>query len=70
MFEHGDQSLVGEKGISFSGGQKARINLARAVYKLDDPISAVDSHVGKNIFKECIQKFLKGKIVLLVTHSI
>lgn len=76
MFEHGDQTLVGERGISLSGGQKARINLARAVYKkadiflLDDPLSAVDSHVGKNIFKECILKFLKDKTVLLVTHQI
>lgn len=76
LFEHGDETLVGEKGISLSGGQKARINLARAVYKqadiylLDDPLSAVDSHVGKNIFKECIVKFLNNKTVLLVTHQI
>lgn len=76
LFEHGDDTLVGEKGISLSGGQKARINLARAVYKeadiylLDDPLSAVDSHVGKNIFKECILKFLKDKTVMLVTHQI
>jgi ATP-binding cassette, subfamily C (CFTR/MRP), member 4 len=76
IFEHGDETLVGEKGISLSGGQKARINLARAVYKeadiylLDDPLSAVDSHVGKNIFRDCIEKFLKNKTVLLVTHQI
>lgn len=76
IFEHRDDTLVGEKGVSLSGGQKARINLARAVYKkadiylLDDPLSAVDSHVGKNIFKECILKLLKNKTVLLVTHQI
>lgn len=76
LFEHGDDTLVGEKGISLSGGQKARINLARAVYKkadvylLDDPLSAVDSHVGKNIFKRCIVSFLRDKTVLLVTHQI
>ena len=76
IFEHGDDTLVGEKGISLSGGQKARINLARAVYRkadiylLDDPLSAVDSHVGKGIFKQCILKFLKNKTVLLVTHQI
>lgn len=76
IFEHRDDTLVGEKGVSLSGGQKARINLARAVYKkadiylLDDPLSAVDSHVGKNIFKQCILKFLKNKTVLLVTHQV
>lgn len=76
IFEHGDDTLVGEKGISLSGGQKARINLARAVYRkadiylLDDPLSAVDSHVGKNIFKQCVLRFLKNKTVLLVTHQI
>lgn len=76
IFEFGDETLVGEKGVSLSGGQKARISLARAVYKkadiylLDDPLSAVDSHVGKSIFKQCILKFLKDKTVLLVTHQI
>ncbi len=57
--EHGDHSLIGERGITLSGGQKARIGLARAVYNraadvylLDDPLSAVDIEVAKTIFEE------------------
>ncbi|KAK5640052.1 hypothetical protein RI129_010863 [Pyrocoelia pectoralis] len=71
-----DHTIVGGRGISLSGGQKARINLARAVYRdadiylLDEPFAAVDSHVGKEIFEKCIQGFLKEKTVLLVTHQL
>jgi len=56
----GDQTEIGEKGINLSGGQKQRISLARAVYSqadiyiLDDPLSAVDAHVGKHIFESVI----------------
>ena len=56
----GDQTEIGEKGINLSGGQKQRVSLARAVYNdaevylLDDPLSAVDSHVGKHIFEQVI----------------
>lgn len=76
LFPHGDETIVGDRGVSLSGGQKARINLARAVYKkadiymLDDPLSAVDTHVGKHIFEKCIEDFLKDKICILVTHQL
>ncbi|XP_060535204.1 probable multidrug resistance-associated protein lethal(2)03659 isoform X2 [Cylas formicarius] len=76
MLPYGDKTLVGEKGKSLSGGQKARINLARCIYKkadiylLDDPLSAVDANVGKHLFEKCIQDFLKDKIRILVTHQL
>ena len=69
-------SQIGERGINLSGGQKQRISLARAVYSdkdillLDDPLSAVDVHVGRHIFSECINKLLKGKTILFVTHQL
>ena len=56
----GDESEIGEKGINLSGGQRHRVALARAVYAaadvylLDDPLSAVDAHVGKHLFERCI----------------
>ncbi|XP_053594500.1 probable multidrug resistance-associated protein lethal(2)03659 [Microplitis demolitor] len=76
LFPYGDKTIVGERGVSLSGGQRARINLARAVYSdapiflLDDPLSAVDAHVGKHMFEECIEKYLNGKTRILVTHQI
>ncbi|XP_030233896.1 ATP-binding cassette sub-family C member 11 isoform X2 [Gadus morhua] len=72
----GDQTEIGERGINLSGGQKQRISLARAVYSdrdiflLDDPLSAVDAHVGKHIFEECIKRELVGKSIILVTHQL
>ncbi|ESP02879.1 hypothetical protein LOTGIDRAFT_110718, partial [Lottia gigantea] len=74
----GDMTEIGEKGINLSGGQKQRVSLARALYSdadiylFDDPLSAVDSHVGKHIFKKMIGPFgcLKGKTRLLVTHGV
>lgn len=78
MLDGGDMTEVGEKGINLSGGQKQRISLARAVYRdadillLDDPLSAVDAHVGKHIFEKVIgpQGLLKSKTRLLVTHAV
>ncbi|XP_052772990.1 multidrug resistance-associated protein 1-like isoform X2 [Mya arenaria] len=74
----GDQTEIGEKGINLSGGQKQRVSLARAVYQdrdlylLDDPLSAVDSHVGKHIFDNIIgpNGLLKHKTRVLVTHGV
>lgn len=74
-FSHGDRTLIGERGLSLSGGQRARLNLARAIYRdadvylLDDPFSAVDVKTGKQIFQKCIKGYLKDKCVLLVTHQ-
>ena len=78
MLPAGDQTEIGEKGINLSGGQKQRVSLARAVYNnsdvyfLDDPLSAVDSHVGKHIFENLIgpRGLMKKKTRLLVTHGI
>ena len=76
LFPQGDQTIVGERGVALSGGQKARINLARAlyydadIYLLDDPLSAVDPHVAKALFKDAIRGYLSDKIVILVTHQL
>ncbi|XP_063262505.1 ATP-binding cassette sub-family C member 2 [Prinia subflava] len=74
----GDQTEIGEKGINLSGGQKQRVSLARAVYSdadiyiLDDPLSAVDAHVGKYLFEHVLgpKGLLQKKTRILVTHSI
>ncbi|XP_053193733.1 multidrug resistance-associated protein 1 [Scomber japonicus] len=74
----GDETEIGEKGVNLSGGQKQRVSLARAVYcdravyLLDDPLSAVDAHVGKHIFDQVIgpQGLLKEKTRVLVTHGL
>lgn len=72
----GDNTEIGERGITLSGGQKARINLARAVYAnkdiilLDDVLSAVDAKVGKHIMSNCILGLLKDKTRVLATHQL
>ena len=71
-----DSTEIGEKGINLSGGQKARVSLARAVYSeaeiilMDDPISALDANAKKKIFKEVFQGLLKNKTRILVTHAV
>lgn len=75
-FPHGDATVVGDKGAALSGGQKARINLARAIYYdadiylLDDPLSAVDASVGRLLFEKCVMEHLSSKIRILVTHQL
>ncbi|KAF8770810.1 Multidrug resistance-associated protein 7 like [Argiope bruennichi] len=76
LFPHGDRTEVGDKGVTLSGGQKARIALARAVYQdfdiylLDDPLSAVDTHVAEHIFSNCIMGILKNKTRIMCTHKV
>ena len=72
----GDLTQIGEKGINLSGGQKARVSIARAVYAnndivlMDDPLSALDAHVKKEIFDRVLCDKLKNKTRVLVTHAI
>ncbi|CAF0930494.1 unnamed protein product [Adineta ricciae] len=76
-FTVGDETMIGEKGVNLSGGQKVRIALARAlymnadIYLFDDPLAAVDSHVAQIIFQQCFSQksLLKNKTRLLVTHQ-
>merc|ERR550519_1464188 len=78
MLPAGDKTEIGEKGINLSGGQKQRVSVARAVYAkadvyfLDDPLSAVDSHVGKHIFDRVIgpEGCLRNTTRILVTHNV
>ena len=73
--DHGDETVIGDRGATLSGGQKSRISLARSVYSnkdiilLDDPLSSVDSEVCQSLFTLCIQGLLKSKTIILATHQ-
>lgn len=75
MLPRGDVTIVGERGVMLSGGQKQRIALARAMYShsscvlLDDPLSAVDAHVGHSLLNEGICGFMSDRTRLLCTHD-
>ncbi|EEB98739.1 hypothetical protein MPER_01703, partial [Moniliophthora perniciosa FA553] len=76
MLPDGDSTEVGEKGISLSGGQKQRLNICRAIYCdtdiqiFDDPLSALDAHVGKAVFQNVLLNAPAGKTRILVTHAL
>ncbi|POR36814.1 Oligomycin resistance ATP-dependent permease YOR1, partial [Tolypocladium paradoxum] len=76
MLPNGDQTEIGERGITISGGQKQRLNIARAIYfdadivLMDDPLSAVDAHVGRHIFDHAILGLLRDKCRILATHQL
>lgn len=72
----GDLTEIGERGVNISGGQKQRVSMARAVYSdsdvyiFDDPLSALDAHVGRQVFDQCIKDKLRGKTRVLVTNQL
>jgi ABC-type multidrug transport system fused ATPase/permease subunit len=76
MLPNGDRTEIGERGITVSGGQKQRMNIARAIYfdadivLMDDPLSAVDAHVGRHIMDSAICGLLKDKCRILATHQL
>ncbi|KAJ3348660.1 hypothetical protein HDU83_001130 [Entophlyctis luteolus] len=76
VLQDADLTSIGERGINLSGGQKQRVNMARVLYGnsdivlIDDPLSAVDAHVGKHLFSRCIKGALAGRTRLLITHQL
>ncbi|KAG5313939.1 MRP4 protein, partial [Acromyrmex insinuator] len=76
QFPQGDMTMVSDRDVSLCGGQRARINLARAVYRqadiylFDDPLSAVDTRVARHLYGKCITKYLHGKTRILITHQL
>ena len=75
-FPYADLTVIGQRGVGLSGGQRARVSLARAAYSdadiflLDDPLSAVDARVGQHIFDKCICGELSNRVRILVTHQV
>ncbi|KAI0331721.1 multidrug resistance-associated ABC transporter [Cubamyces sp. BRFM 1775] len=77
ILEDGDESEIGERGVNLSGGQKARVSLARAVYSrasvlfLDDVLSAVDAHTAHHLYHECLKgELMRGRTLILVSHHV
>ena len=76
LLPHGDETEIGEKGITLSGGQKQRTTIFAAIYAdadlvvMDDPLSALDAHVAKDVFRKCVTEEFADKAVLLVTHQL
>jgi ATP-binding cassette, subfamily C (CFTR/MRP), member 1 len=76
MLPNGDKTEIGERGVTLSEDQKTRVNLARAayndadIYLLDDPMSAVDAHVGHYLLEKCICGLMAGKTRILITHQL
>ena len=74
--EKKDNTVIGDKGVNLSGGQKVRLSLARALYMnnelylLDDPLSALDINVTSFVYKQCIKEYLKDKTRILTTHNL
>ncbi|KAE8659423.1 ABC transporter C family member 2 [Hibiscus syriacus] len=72
----GDLTEIGERGVNISGGQKQRVSMARAVYSnsdvyiFDDPLSALDAHVARQVFDKCVKGELRGKTRVLVTNQL
>ncbi|KAF9284744.1 hypothetical protein BGZ68_004465 [Mortierella alpina] len=76
MFPFGDLTELGERGVNLSGGQKARLSLARSVYFqagmviMDDPLSAVDAHVGKRLWEDCMLNEMRDRTRIIATHQL